>query len=113
MSLAHLLYPAPTPQGMEEWFFQHHQHHLAILGAMKANKGIELDSFPLYPVNVQQLQTWLETHQQMHNAMTEALGISGFDLSGLDLKDKAKSDNWFFQHYLQHQSVGEVCGSPI
>lgn len=113
MSLAQILYPSPTPEGMEEWFQSHARHHEAIIVALKDTRGLILDNLGLYPVNQGDMDDWLERHQQMHTAMTKVTGITGTDLSALDLKDKAKSDAWFFQHFLQHQGVAQLCGQPI
>lgn len=113
MSLAQVLYPPPTPQGMEEWFQAHARHHEGILFALKETQGVNLDNLGLYPVNEKDLDDWLQRHQEMHTAMNRVFGISGTDLSGLDLKDKNKSDSWFFQHFLQHQSAAQSCGMPI
>lgn len=113
MSLAQILYPPPTDKGMEEWFQAHARHHEGIISALKETKGIVLANLGLYPVSEHELDDWLERHQRMHTAMTTAVGVQGTDLSGLDLKDKAKSDSWFFQHFLQHQSVSQLSGQPI
>lgn len=113
MSLAQILYPPPTGQGMEEWFMAHAQHHIAIIDAFKATQGVVLDNLGLYPVNSQDLDDWLERHQRMHMQMCQLSKVQGADLSGLDLKDKAKADAWFFQHYLQHQGVAQAAGQPI
>ena len=113
MSLAQILYPPPTPQGMEEWFQAHARHHEAIISAFKESQGVVLDDLGLYPVNPSSLTDWLERHQRMHTAMGQLAGISGADLSVLDLKDKPKADAWFFQHFLQHQGVAQRSGLPI
>lgn len=113
MALAQILYPPPTDKGMEEWFQAHARHHQGIIGALKDTKGIILEDLGLYPVSEHELDDWLRRHQQMHNDMTAAVGVAGSDLAGLDLKDKARSDSWFFQHFLQHQSVSQLCGWPI
>jgi hypothetical protein len=113
MSLAQILYPPPTKEGMEEWFQAHARHHEAIVAAFKQTRGVQLDSLGLYPVNVKDLSDWLQRHQQMHTAMGQLAGVQGTDLSGLDLNSKTSSDSWFFQHFLQHQGVSQACGLPI
>lgn len=113
MSLAQILYPPPTDQGMEEWFLAHARHHDAIIEAFAQTTGTRLDSLGLYPVNPSDLDDWLERHQKMHTAMCNLAGVAGTDLSGLDLKDKSKADSWFFQHFLQHQGVAQRTGVPI
>lgn len=113
MSLAQITYPPPTEWGMEEWFQAHARHHEAIVGAVKETFRVQLSSLGLYPVNPADLTDWLLRHQQMHQEMNSLLNIAGTDLTGLNLKDKNASDAWFFQHFLQHQSAGELCGMSI
>lgn len=113
MSLAQILYPPPTAQGMEEWFQAHARHHDAIITAFQTSRGVVLDNLGLYPVNEKDLSDWLQRHQRMHNAMTQVAGVQGTDLTGLDLNSKARSDQWFFQHFLQHQAVSQLCGVAI
>lgn len=67
----------------------------------------------LYPVNQRDLKDWERRHQDMHNDMNKAFGVAGTDLTGLDLQDKTKADAWFFQHYLQHLAVSQLCGLAV
>lgn len=113
MGLAQILYPPPTKQGLEEWFLAHARQHDAIVDALKETRGIILPAISLYPVNEGDMDDWLQRHQEAHTAMNRAVGVSGTDLTGLDLKHRDRSDVWFFQHFLQHQGVAQLCGRPI
>lgn len=113
MTLASILYPAPTDKGLEEFFWANFQHHQAIISALKATRGIALEQFQIYPVNPERIDGWLEQHQKQHNAMNAALGIPGADLSSVDFKNKRELDSWLFAHELQHQAAGQLCGQPI
>lgn len=113
MSLASILYPAPTDQGLEEFFWANFQHHQAIIGALKATRGIILEQFQIYPVSPNRVDVWLEQHQKQHDTMNRALGIPGADLSSVDFKNKREFDSWIFMHELQHQAAGQLCGQPV
>lgn len=113
MSLAQVLYPPPTERGLDEWFQAHARHHEAIIDAVRQTQGIALDNLGLYPVDLNELTTWLTRHQRMHTAMTLQYNVQPTDLSILDLKDRSQADAWFFQHFLQHQSVSSLTGVPI
>lgn len=112
MSLAQILYPPPTHQGWKEWSWANFQHHLALESAILQLKGVQVASFRLWPVTEHDLKDWLQAHQEAHNAINAALGISGQDLSELDLKNKTKRDDWFYVHELQHQAAAQLLGSP-
>lgn len=112
MSLAQILYPPPTTVGMEEWFHAHARHHEALIWAY-GKQGVILEDLNLYPVQKKDLDNWLQRHQTMHGALGQVSGISGSDLTGLDLNNKAASDNWFFQHFMQHLGFAQSCGQPI
>lgn len=115
MTLAAILYPSPTAQGSEEFFWANYQHHLAIIEAVRQTKGVRLQLFQIFPAPQagQTMTTWERQHQRQHDTMNALLGIPGVDLTGLDLKDRTKADAWFFTHFLQHQAAGKLCGMPI
>lgn len=112
MSLAQVQFPPPTEHGLDEWFMEHDQHHLALIAAIGRQHGVALQYYPIYPVNGDDLTVWNRGHQAMHNQMNEALTIAGSDISTLDLKSKDKN-NWFFQHFIMHQAAAELCGEPV
>lgn len=113
MSLAAVLYPSPTTKGWAEWSWHNYQHHQAIDTAMEQVRGIKPASYRLWPVDEHNFQDWLEQHQQSHSLFTQVLGISGQDLSELDLKDKTKREAWMFQHFIQHQAAAQTLALPI
>jgi hypothetical protein len=113
VSLAQIQYPPPTDMGMEEWFQAHARHHEALNWAFKESQGVVLEDLNLYPVHEKDLDNWLQRHQQMHSALGQVSGVAGTDLTSLDLKDKNASDNWFFQHFLQHMGFAQASGQPV
>jgi len=110
--LAQIQYPPPTPQGLDEWFFSHREHHTALNQAITEKTGQNLQDFPIYPVQEDDLTGWNRAHQALHTQMNLALGIAGTDISTLSLKDKSK-DNWFFEHFKQHEAAAQLCGQPV
>lgn len=113
MSLAAILYPSPTQHGWKEWSWHNFQHHLGIDEGLRVVKGLTPNVYRLWPVEEHEFRDWLEQHQQAHSVMNQALGISGQDLSGLDLNDKRGRDGWFYQHFIQHQAAAKILGLPI
>lgn len=112
MPLAQITFPAPTPQGMEEWFQNHARHHEALIDAVRRTFGAELTLLPIYPVQGDDLTVWNRSHQAMHTQLNELLKIAGSDISALDLKSKDYR-GWFFEHFMQHQAAAQGCGEPV
>jgi hypothetical protein len=113
VSLANVLYPAPTPQGLEEWMHSHYQHHLAIIDAVRTNFNTELQVFPIYPVNMEDTSTFMRDHQIMHNQFASVLNTPNTDIGSVDFKNKKEFDAWVFEHFIQHQAAAQLCGMPI
>lgn len=107
MSLAQILLPPPTEQGMEEFMFAHYQHHLAINEGLRA-RGYEPAVYQIYPVNMadkRDVQRFLDQHQQWHNDFESLLGLQGFDLSGVDFEDQKQSDAWSWLNLNGHRNA--------
>lgn len=116
MPLPQLQYPPPTENGWKEWSFQHKLHHIALIDAIKEQKGIILNLPLLEPVNPEdesQMQVWARGHQSIHDAMNAIYDVPGFDLQELDMKDRTKKDSWFFSHLELHKSIAALCGQPV
>lgn len=107
MSLAHILYPAPTDDGLVEWGWQHYQHHLSILSGLKTSKGISGTLYRIYPVNFDDMRSWAYQHQLQHNDFNQALDLGGNDITKLDYKDQRQFDAWLYQHFTEHQAAAE------
>jgi len=112
MGLAQIIYPRPTPNGFQEWSWDHYQHHLAIIGQAKT-AGFSLNQYNIWPVTQENLKDFLDLHQQMHTEMNAIANVQGSNLQDLDFKDKKKTDGWYFLNYVEHQSVASFLGGGI
>ena len=113
MSLAQLLVIPQGPHGFEEWTFWHYQHHLAIIGAARQVKGVNLTLYPIWPFSPGNPEGWLLAHQQQHNDMDALYNVNGADLSTLDFTNAKEVDAFLFLQFQEHQSVAKLCGLPI
>jgi hypothetical protein len=112
MGLAQIIYPRPTPQGFEEWVWDHYQHHIAIIQRAQV-LGYKLNQYNIWPVRQENLKDFLDQHQQMHTEMNAIANVQGGDLQDLDFKDKKKADAWYYIQYVEHQSVAQFLGGGI
>lgn len=112
MGLPHVLYPAPTPEGFDGWFFDNHQQHVAINQAAMA-KNIKIGSYLIYPASLANVSDFLQQHQRWHNDMNSALGIAGNDLSEVDFSNDRQKDAWMFLHYQEHLAAVTLLGNAL
>jgi hypothetical protein len=113
MSLAMLLYPPPTRNGLQEHFFHHYQSHLAIVQGVKLKLGVPLtvyDIWPVDPSNKPNIEDWKEAHQSLHTDFETLLNIQGVDLSEVSFDDKKSMDSFMYanwqSHYAAYTSLG-------
>ena len=102
--LADLLYNVTDPQ----FWFQNSNHHVLIVSAVNAYNGTVLTSNVLYPIDSSDsaaLQTWLQSHQQSHDAMNQVFNLASPDLTKLDLSDANGTNLWNQQHLDGHRQV--------
>ena len=86
--------------------FWHQQDHIEIGAALQSQKNIPTVSRVLYPFNLEELNAWLERHQQTHNDINMALAInSGIDLTGVNFKDPLSVQQWVFQNAEEHAAM--------
>ena len=112
MGLAQVVYPRPTENGLQEWAWDHYQHHLAIL-KQAANLGYQLNQYRIWPITQENLQDFLDQHQQMHTEMDAIANVQGSNLQDIDFKDKKKADAWYYLNYIEHQSVASFLGDGV
>ncbi|MGE0044740.1 MAG: hypothetical protein AB7J28_15390 [Hyphomonadaceae bacterium] len=113
MSLAQLLYPSPTPRGMDEWSFAHLDHHRTINSAIARARGVQIEEQRIYPVRAEDFDDFLAQNQIWHNIVNQTLGIQGVDLQNVDFTSKQARDAWLFLHFQSHRTWAETLGMGI
>lgn len=110
MSLANI-FESPRLEELEDvWAFSNNDNHRQIVAAIKDQTGLTLQDRPLDPMPRENLEFWLQTHQQSHNDFTSILGIEGADLTDLDFKDEKAVRAWTFLHASEHRLAGIILG---
>src|SRR5436189_3252842 len=99
-----------TTNDLAVWSFAHMAHHRDIIRLVMEQKQQILHEYVLDPFDPEQMSSWLEQHQQMHNEMNRALGLGGYDLSEVDWKDKSRLQAWIKAHFDEHVRVGQSIG---
>jgi hypothetical protein len=108
MAIADLL---QSPQEALDWAhfsFANAAHHHDIIRIIGRDQSKFLDEFVLDPIDKDGFTNWLFLHATMHRQMTAALGIQGYDLQQLDLKDPEDLAHWIGLHADEHIRVGQI-----
>ena len=113
MSLAQVLFPPPTKQGLDEWAFAHYQHHLAIQAAALQAKKTNLPIPQIWPINLNNVEDWLESHQLLHNQANALFNVQGNDLSTFNWNDEKQREGFFYLNFQEHRSLAINSGLPI
>lgn len=112
-SVAKIIYPAPTPKGLEEWTYAHQEHHDAIEDGIAARFGIAPVKYRLFPMFKDDISTWLAEHVAAHQRMRQYLEFGGQDLSNWDVQNRSNSDAWIWSNYIDHLAAGQRLGTTI
>lgn len=109
--------PLPTistpPQDLAkwgEWWFSHWIDHQEIMQAVQAAGDGNLEVYVIIPWSQKDADGILGRHVELHDDFNEALGLSGQDLSSLNLKDPQDVIRWCQQNYVEHQAARSMLG---
>jgi len=103
--LAAVINPSPDDQDFSAWSFNHYQDHLEIIQAVKAHGGPSLEILEINEINPQDVQSWLERHQTMHNDMNGVLNLQGNDLTAVDFRDAGQRQSWMWLNFNEHRNA--------
>jgi hypothetical protein len=101
------------PQSDEEWqawAWNHATNHYDIATAIGRQKGVNLQIFPLDPLDFDNIGNWNYQHQIMHSQANAVLGTSGFDLLSLDWDNPDEIAVWFRLNGSEHQRLAALVG---
>lgn len=56
------------------------------------------------------LDNWLQTHQFIHDALDQALNVTGVDFSQVNLKDENEFFVWLDDHRFTHATYRQILG---
>lgn len=104
---------ANIPSGPEQlawWAWGHMAHHRDINRRILEITTIALPEFVLDPINPEDMGTWIDQHQQMHNNMNRILGLSGNDLLNVDWQDQAQLSSWIWLNFTEHLAASQSLG---
>ncbi len=99
-----------TPELLAQFSFANQDSHRQIIRAVLAQKNTTLQEGIVDPIPLDQIATWGNVHQAMHNQMNSALGLSGNDLSDVDFRQPAQIEAWIQLHAREHRAAENALG---
>jgi hypothetical protein len=87
-------------------------HHRDEVNAL-INAGATEAELPVYvldPVNPDNSTTFLYQHQEMHNNTDALLGIAGYDLTTVDMRDPEQLAAWIYLNAQLHYQEATALG---
>lgn len=108
MSLASLYNVPADAEGTNIFSFENAMHHQAVANAIVAAGGAQQPSYIIDPIPTVDVNSWLLSHQNMHNAANAALGLNGNDLTTVDFRNKEQLVDWIELHASEHVAWGQV-----
>lgn len=101
--------PSIDPE-LSTWAFIHAAHHRDINRIIFEVSGLNLDEFVLDPFDPTDSGDWLRDHQNMHQQMDAILGISGYNLLSVDMKDRSQFESWINLNADEHLKAANILG---
>ncbi len=108
MGLANLFRPEPGDDGWQDYWFNNWIDHQDIQQAIQKLLAVNQEIYIIQPWLNSDAPAILQRHQQFHNDMNGALGLSGQDLSSLDIKSEKAIEEWVYVHYQEHMAAHQI-----
>jgi hypothetical protein len=103
------LFNVPSTQSeLNTWTFAHAAHHVDINRVIFQRTGVALASYVLDPLDPNNAEVWLYQHQLLHQAQDAILGIEGYDLLDVDLKDQDQLAGWIWVNADEHYKAAQI-----
>ena len=97
-----------TQDELNTWSATHATHHLLIIQTIFSLTGQQLQEYVIDPIDPTNAEGWLLQHQFMHNQMDAVLGIQGYDLLDVDLKDRNELSGWIWLNAQEHYQAANI-----
>jgi hypothetical protein len=111
MSAIASLYNVPgSDEERAIWSSAHMAHHRDINRRLYEIAKIALPEYLLDPVDPNNIGPWADLHQAMHQQFDELLGISGYDLLGVDWTNQDLLASWIFLNADEHHQAADILG---
>jgi hypothetical protein len=109
MSAIASLYNVPgSYEELAIWSSAHLAHHRDINRVIYQLINVALPEYQIDPIDPNNPGPWDDLHQAMHQQFDEILGISGFDLLGVDWNNQELLASWIFLNATEHHQAADI-----
>jgi hypothetical protein len=101
------------PAGFSIWLQEHYLEHVQFVRLFQSQTPhvfIPDYNFALWADDKQTMAAWLEAHQVTHLALRNFTGVSGIDLSDVDLTQEDQWYSWMDSHASEHADIRSALG---
>lgn len=110
MPLANLMNVPSSAAELDAWSFAHMAQHRDTTTALLAQFSVTGPGYILDPLNPGNVEFWEQQHQLMHNAVNQALGIDGNNLTDSNWTNLAARAVWIQLNFNEHQLWCRILG---
>lgn len=105
------LYNIPTNmRDFAVFSFTNMDEHRKIITSVRSAYNVILQEYIIDPVPFEDFPAWAYRHQQMHNQQNAVLGITGNDLTTVDLSKPDQLASWIALHANEHYQAASILG---
>lgn len=102
------------PNGFGVWLMEHYREHIQfVLIALNQTPPVYIPDYAIQSWSDKPAEraAWMDSHQQIHNALRNMTGVSGIDLSVVDLENTVSWFLWFDAHAAEHVALETALGT--
>ena len=99
------------PAGWGRWLNGHAQEHEQLrVKVLHGNPSFVIPDYDILSWSDEPLflDNWLQTHQFLHDALDEALNVTGIDFSLVNLSDEREFFLWLDDHRFTHATYRQI-----
>lgn len=108
MALATLFNVPGNDTEMNVFSFNNQAEHVKIASALQTKFKLPIPNFILDPLPLNDMGTWLQQHQTLHNIMNGTLGTNSNDLTDVSFKDQKQLSEWIWLHAQEHYQAANI-----
>lgn len=98
-------------EGFNRFLFENADQHLLFRSVLAQNYGIVIPAYPIGDADPEDVDDWLLTHQQEHQAFAAALNLDNpINLLDTDWRKEGDFYDWLNNHYLLHVQIINTLG---
>ena len=99
-----------TTDAFAAWSFANMAQHRDYNRVIAATYSVTIVEYPLSPIDPERIGNWPWQHQVMHNQTWQAIGGSGYDLTGVDWQNAEYMRQWIAYHVDEHNRISAILG---